>query len=297
LKIETPQRVEAESKLIVNLTRGTVACEQVEIADRPRRRMRGLLGREALPAGEGMLLQPAPSIHTAFMRFPLDVVFVDGTLRVVKLVESLSPWRIASARHAWGVLELATGEVQRREIELGDQLGVVEVNDRLGAFVASWQLNGRNHGVEHLDPRVAENGSKDRSPEADSKSSRTAAPPRVLLVGADRRFRCVAAALLTRRGYEVTLGDRTANLAELARRDGADVVVLDAGVSLTEAAHGAAQVESLDPPVGVVVVAEESERSLSAMPVLAKWGSFDQLYGAIEQVRAVRIGGSQNGGN
>jgi uncharacterized membrane protein (UPF0127 family) len=290
--------VEAESKLIVNLTRGTVACEQVEIADRPGRRMRGLLGREALPPGEGMLLQPAPSIHTAFMRFALDAVFVDGTLRVVKLVESLSPWRIASARHAWGVLELATGEVQRREIELGDQLGVVEVNDRLGAFVASWQLNGRNHGVEHLDPGVAENGSKDRTSEADSKSDgRTAVPARVLLVGADRRFRCVAAALLTRRGYEVTLGDRTTNLAELVRRDGADVVVLDAGVSLTEAAHGAAQVESLDPPVGVVVVAEESERRLSAMPVLAKWESFEQLYGAIEQVRAVRIGGSRNGGN
>ena len=61
-----------EAKLIVNLTRGGVVCERGVIADRALRRMRGLLGRRTLPEGEGMLLRPAPSIHTAFMRFPID---------------------------------------------------------------------------------------------------------------------------------------------------------------------------------------------------------------------------------
>ena len=103
-----------ETKLIVNLTRGNVVCEQVTIADRARRRMRGLLGRGSLPSGEGMLLQPSPSIHTAFMRFPIDVVFLDRNLRVIKLVEHLPPWHTASAMEGRSTLELASGEIVRR---------------------------------------------------------------------------------------------------------------------------------------------------------------------------------------
>ena len=52
--------VATESKLIVNLTRGNVVCEQGVIADRPLRRMRGLLGRRSLKRGDGLLLRPAP---------------------------------------------------------------------------------------------------------------------------------------------------------------------------------------------------------------------------------------------
>jgi hypothetical protein len=86
----------------------------------------------------------------------------------------------------------------------------------------------------------------------------------------------------------VTLGDGTAHIAELARQVGADVVVLDAGTSLTAAALETAPLQTLDPPVGVVVVGEEPEQGLSAMPVLAKWGAFDKFYGAVEQARATR---------
>jgi uncharacterized membrane protein (UPF0127 family) len=110
---------------IVNLTRGTVVCEHAVIADHALRRLRGLLGRRALPAGEGLLLQPAPSVHTAFMRFPIDVIFLDRDLRVVKCVDDLRPWRTASARRARATLELATGEASAREIEVGDRLAVV----------------------------------------------------------------------------------------------------------------------------------------------------------------------------
>jgi CheY-like chemotaxis protein len=106
---------------------------------------------------------------------------------------------------------------------------------------------------------------------------------RVLVVGADRRFRSVAAALLSRRGCAVTLHERMTSVAELAKREGTEVVILDAGTSLTAAAYEAAQIEKLDPPVGVVVVGDVPEESLSAMPVLAKWGSFDALFSAVEQ--------------
>jgi hypothetical protein len=109
-----------------------------------------------------------------------------------------------------------------------------------------------------------------------------------LLVAGDRRFRSVAAALLTRRGCTVTVGERMVNITELAKRECADVIVLDAGSSLTTAAREAAQIQALNPPVGVVLVGDERDGGLSAMPVLAKWGSFDELYRAIEDARPAR---------
>jgi uncharacterized protein len=89
--------------------------------------MRGLLGRRSLRTDEGLLLQPTSSIHTAFMRFPIDAVFLDGNLRVVKLVEGLRPWRAASARHARATLELAAGEAAARGIQIGDRLELVSL--------------------------------------------------------------------------------------------------------------------------------------------------------------------------
>lgn len=75
------------------------------------------------------MLRPTPSIHTAFMRFPIDVVFLDRNLRVVKLVEHMRPWRTASARRARTTLELAAGEIAQREIRVGHSLAVLNVAD------------------------------------------------------------------------------------------------------------------------------------------------------------------------
>jgi uncharacterized membrane protein (UPF0127 family) len=288
-----------EQKLVVSLTRGNVVCEDVVIADRPRRRMRGLLGRGSLPAGEGMLLQPAPSIHTAFMRFAFDAVFMDGTLRVLKVVEHLTPWRIASARHSLAVLELAEGESAARGIAVGDQLGVVEVSDELGSVpdTPGWtQWKWTSHGTETADGMQTVNGDRPAVDVPGAVDQLTGGPTKVLVVGSDRRFRSVAAALLTRRGCAVTLADRNANLADLVERERAEVVVLDAGLSLTDAAHGAARVQTMVPPVGVVIVGEESRQGLTAMPVLPRWGSFDDLYGAIERARPLLSGRVSSGG-
>jgi uncharacterized membrane protein (UPF0127 family) len=89
--------------------------------------MRGLLGRRALPSDEGLLLRPAGSIHTFFMRFPIDAVFLDGEGRVVRVVHSIRPWRAASARGARAVLELRAGECDRRRLQVGDVLEVSAV--------------------------------------------------------------------------------------------------------------------------------------------------------------------------
>ena len=84
--------------------------------------MRGLLGRSGLNEGEGILLRPAGSIHTFFMRFAIDVVFLDRDLVVVGIESSLGPWRTASRRGAKSVVELAAGECDRRGLRVGDLL-------------------------------------------------------------------------------------------------------------------------------------------------------------------------------
>jgi uncharacterized membrane protein (UPF0127 family) len=71
-----------------------------------------------------VLLRPAASVHTWFMRFSIDVVFLDRELRVLKIVPRLSPWRVASGRGARAVLELAAGECERRGLRPGDCLVV-----------------------------------------------------------------------------------------------------------------------------------------------------------------------------
>jgi uncharacterized membrane protein (UPF0127 family) len=101
---------------------GAVVCESCEVADRMLARMRGLLGRKGLEPGGGMLLTPEPSVHMFFMRFPIDVVFLDRDRRVVAVRHELRPWRIAGARGAHATLELPVGTAAAAGITEGETL-------------------------------------------------------------------------------------------------------------------------------------------------------------------------------
>ena len=101
---------------------GTVVCERCLLAETSLARLRGLLGRSGLSSGEGLLLRPAGSVHTAFMKFTIDVVFLDRDLRVLKVVPELVPWRTAGCRGARAVLELPAGEASRRGLREGVSL-------------------------------------------------------------------------------------------------------------------------------------------------------------------------------
>jgi uncharacterized protein len=101
---------------------GDVVCDRCVVADSPASRMKGLLGRSALRPGEGLLLRPASAIHTAFMRFPIDAVFLDRDSRVVGISGEIAPWRTAARRGAKAVLELPAGESARRGLAVGDLL-------------------------------------------------------------------------------------------------------------------------------------------------------------------------------
>lgn len=106
---------------VLNQTKGTVVAEEVRVARSFWSRFRGLMLRASLPRGRGILIWPSSSIHTAFMRFPIDVVFIDRDHRVVKVVEKMRPYRVAfSGGHA--ALELAAGAAAGARVQKGDQL-------------------------------------------------------------------------------------------------------------------------------------------------------------------------------
>ena len=112
----------AGRELILRRADGTVVCGRCTLADHPLARLRGLLGREGLDAGEGLLLRPASSVHTFFMRFPIDVVFLSKNGKVMKVAANVGAWRMRSCRRAFAVVELAAGEAERRGITVGDQV-------------------------------------------------------------------------------------------------------------------------------------------------------------------------------
>ncbi len=108
---------------VTNETKGTVVADQTRVADSIRTRFWGLLGRRSLPEGHGLLLRPSTSIHTAFMRFTIDVVFLDKRNRVVKVVPEVKPFRIAGTwRGGHSTLELPAGAAAQAQVERGDQL-------------------------------------------------------------------------------------------------------------------------------------------------------------------------------
>lgn len=88
---------------------------------------RGLLGRSGLDPGSGMLIDSAPPVHTFFMRFPIDVVFLDRDWTVVGVRSGVRPWRLAGARGAVAALELAEGAAAESGVQEGDVLVLDEL--------------------------------------------------------------------------------------------------------------------------------------------------------------------------
>ena len=92
-----------------NLRTGQPVAANVVAAFDSRTRRQGLLGRGGLPPGDALILAPCSSVHTAFMRFPLDLVFLDRAGRVLKTSSAVRPWRIRAAWRAFAVVELQAG--------------------------------------------------------------------------------------------------------------------------------------------------------------------------------------------
>ena len=85
-------------------------------------RFRGLMGVAQLPPGTGLLLPGTSSVHTHFMRFPIDLVFFDAERRIVSITPAVRPWRFAKAKADESVLELPAGECDRLGLTVGTAL-------------------------------------------------------------------------------------------------------------------------------------------------------------------------------
>jgi uncharacterized membrane protein (UPF0127 family) len=116
-----------------NLDRGTVLADQLETAGSLWAKFKGLMGRPALPAGEGLWLPASNGIHMMFMRFPIDAVFVTraddaGVRRVRSVHPSLAAWTglVPLIRGADGVLELPVGTIAMSGTAVGDRVEIVE---------------------------------------------------------------------------------------------------------------------------------------------------------------------------
>jgi uncharacterized membrane protein (UPF0127 family) len=236
---------------------GRVVAESVVVADSTMRRLRGLLGKRDLQSGHGILLRPAWSIHTAFMRFPIDVVFLDADQVVVKIVPRLAPFKTASCRGAREIVELRAGECDRRGLSLGDRV--------------AWAARAT---VDAAPTRVA----------ADLTGDKRGS---VVLASRDQRYLKLVRFLLDGKGIDVVASVPPSGAADAAGGEAADVVVIDAGDTLGEGLRLANVTRARRPEATVVLVGEGSaERTDVGMRVYEKWDETDGVVEAVEHALA-----------
>ena len=224
---------------------GRIVCETVEVADTIWRRMRGLLGRSGLEPDSGLLLRPAWSIHTAFMRFPIDVVFVDHDLIVIRIAASVRSFRTASCRGAREVIELAAGEAARRGLEVGDRVAWAARNE-------TWS---------------------DGSAPAAGAESRPCA--NVVVASDDARFVKVVRFLLDGQDGHVVSDVRLSEVTAAIQGEDVDGVLLDGGDRLGDALRLANGIRARRPDLRLVIAVERAAGRSSPFPVFDKWDEMD----------------------
>jgi uncharacterized protein len=122
-QVSQKRAIKRSLKLLVrNFTRGTVIGDSIDKADTSAARRTGLLKHTGLKEGEGLWIVPCESIHMFFMKFALDVIYIDRKLRVKKVVRNLKPWGMSICLSAHSVIELPVGTIDRTGTTKGDEL-------------------------------------------------------------------------------------------------------------------------------------------------------------------------------
>lgn len=112
---------------MVNQDNIQIASEVIE-ADTMLRKMKGLMFAEGMDGYDGLLFTRAPSIHTFFMKFPIDVLFLNKNKKIIKIIRNLKPWRLTRTYFtAYQTLELMGGALDER-VKEGDVIEVVCTN-------------------------------------------------------------------------------------------------------------------------------------------------------------------------
>ena len=105
-----------------NQTRDVILGQAVEVADTSEKRRTGLLKHERLEPGEGLWISPCESIHTFFMKFPIDLVYLDKKRKVRKVRHAVKPWRLSMCLTAHSIMEFPAGTVQNTGTRPGDEI-------------------------------------------------------------------------------------------------------------------------------------------------------------------------------
>jgi uncharacterized protein len=111
---------------IRNATRGTLIAKRAEVAGSGAKRSKGLLGRKGLDPGEGMWIVPCEAVHTFFMQFPIDLIYLDRSHRVKKTRTAMPAWRLSACLTAHSILELPAGTIVKTRTQRGDLLEIVQ---------------------------------------------------------------------------------------------------------------------------------------------------------------------------
>lgn len=110
---------------IYNTTRQVVLAKEVQVAFSFWSRLKGLLGKRELPVGQGLLLKPCNAVHSYFMSFSIDVIFLDEEMAIVHIIEGMPPFRLSPViREASSVLELPAGVTRLSGSRVGDRLSL-----------------------------------------------------------------------------------------------------------------------------------------------------------------------------
>ncbi|MGA2886483.1 MAG: DUF192 domain-containing protein [Terracidiphilus sp.] len=104
------------------MTRNTVLATHMEMAGSSSTRAKGLLGRECLSPGEGLWIIPCEAVHTFWMQFSIDLVYLDRKNQIRKVTSEVRPWRISACIRAHSVLELPPGTIRNTQTQSGDTL-------------------------------------------------------------------------------------------------------------------------------------------------------------------------------
>lgn len=106
---------------IINLRNNAILADKAEIADTFLKRLIGLLNRKSLGEGEALILKPSKSIHTFFMRFPIDVIFLDTKNKVIATLPLFKPFCISPFYfNSHCAIELPVGIIKYTQTQLGD---------------------------------------------------------------------------------------------------------------------------------------------------------------------------------
>jgi CheY-like chemotaxis protein len=212
-----------------------------------------------------MVLRPGWSIHTAFMRFPIDVVFLDADQVVIRIEHELTPWRTVSCRGAREIVELASGECRRRGLEVGDRV--------------AWASRS---AVDAREPSGVE------SPADDAPEPRA----RVLVASRDPRFVRLARFLLGGRELEVEELGAPERLPDAIGSAAVDLAILDGADSVAAALRTANAARSRRPEIPIVVAADSGGKSPAGVRVFDRWNETEELLADVERLLSEQAAGT-----